>query len=308
MEILKGNNPFLLHNETAAAIGFFDGVHKGHQFLFNQLKKYAVINKLSTMMITFQQFPQAVLKSGFQPQLLNTFDEKIYRLSTTGIDYCLLLDFTKSLSQLTAKEFIQKKLREELNVRLLLIGYDHRFGKNRSEGFDDYLLYGKECGMDIILAPELPDISVSSTLIRKSLAEKDVNYAYRMLSYFYCLEGKVIEGDRIGMQIGFPTANLEVFDKSKIIPGEGVYAAIVNLEREKRQGMVYIGKRPTVSVLGEKRIEIHLFNFSGDLYGKTLRLEFVDFIREDKHFVNLEELKKQLYLDKEAAISILNQV
>ena len=301
MEIINSNHPFLLNNETAATIGFFDGVHEGHRFLLKQLRIQAGENKLPSMVITFPQYPQSVLQSEIRQELLNTFNERIELLSLSGIDYCFLLDFTKSLSKLTAKEFIQEKLKKEWNVKLLLIGYNHRFGKNRTEGFEDYVKYGKECGMEIVRASELPDISASSTYIRSCLLDKKIKEANRMLSYYYRLEGKVIEGNHLGGKIGFPTANLDVNDKNKIIPGEGVYAAWVHWAQKKYNAMAYIGRRPTVAIHGEKRIEIHLFDFSGDLYGETLRVEFVDFLREDKQFKSVEELKKQLIVDKEAA-------
>jgi len=301
------NNDFRLNGETAATIGFFDGVHAGHRFLLDQLKIEAEMHDLPSMAITFLQHPRNVLQTEFQPKLLNTFDERIDRLSQTGIDYCLLLAFTYSLSQLSAKEFIQKKLKEEWNVKLLLIGYNHRFGKNRSESFDDYVKYGEECGMEILRAIELPDISVSSTHIRNCLLKSNIEEANRMLSYFYRLEGKVIEGSRLGRTIGFPTANLKINDANKIIPGEGIYAVWVYRRGKKYGGMAYIGKRPTVAAHGEKRIEVNLFDFSGDLYGETLQLEFVEFLRDDKHFENVEELKNQLFTDRESAVYRLDK-
>jgi len=307
MEIISSNHSFLLNKEVAATIGFFDGVHAGHCFLLEQLKKQADAHQIPSMAITFAQYPQSVLQNGSRPELLNTPDERLERLSLSGIDYCLLLDFTPELAQLSAKEFILKKLKKEWSIKLLLIGYDHRFGKNREEGFEDYVKYGAECGMEILQALELPDIQASSTLIRNCLLDKNLREANRMLSYFYRLEGKIIEGNHLGMQIGFPTANLEVNDKSKIIPGEGVYASYVYWKQRKYEGMVYVGKRPTVTIDGEKRIEVHLFNFSGDLYGETLQLEFVEFLREDKRFERVETLKNQLFADREAAIAALNK-
>jgi len=305
MEIINSNQSFLFNDETVATIGFFDGVHAGHCFLLEQLKRQADLHQLPSMAITFSQSPQSVLSPGFQPELLSTQEERIERLSLSGIDYCLLLDFTPAIARLNAKEFIQKKLKSEWSVKSLLIGYDHRFGKNREEGFEDYVKYGNECGVEILRALELPDISVSSTFIRNSLLDKNLKEANRMLSYHYRLEGKVIEGNRLGRKIGFPTANLEVNDKNKIIPGEGVYASHVHWKQKKYEGMVYIGNRPTVTIEGEKRIEVHLFDFSGDLYGETIQLEFVEFIRDDKHFEHIETLKKQLFTDREAAKSAL---
>ena len=305
MEIVSSDRPFQLNKEIAATIGFFDGVHAGHRFLLEQLKLQADMRRLPSAVITFPSHPLSVLQSGYQPELLNTFNEKIERLSLSGIDYCLLLDFTQPLSLMNAKEFIQKKLNEELHVKLLLIGYDHRFGKNRSEGFEDYVKYGKACGMEITQALELPHLTVSSTQIRNYLLEKNVKEANRMLTYFYRLEGKVIEGNQLGRKIGFPTANLEINDKDKIIPGEGIYASWVYWGQKKYGGMVYIGKRPTVAIQGEKRIEVNLFDFTGDLYGETLQLEFVAFLRESEQFENVEVLKKHLWADQEAALIAL---
>jgi len=305
MKIIGSDHAFQLNEGIAATIGFFDGVHAGHRYLLDQLKKQADIHQLPSMAITFVQHPRNALQNGYRPELLNTFDERINHLSSTGIDYCLLLNFTHSLSQLSAKEFIQKKLKEEWHVRLLLIGYDHRFGKNRAEGFEDYVEYGKACGMEIVRAKELPDISVSSTRIRHCLTERKPEEANRMLTYCYRLEGKIIEGDRLGKKIGFPTANLEIYEKEKIIPGEGIYAVWVYWKHQKFGGMAYIGKRPTITAQGEKRIEVHLFNFSGDLYGETIQLEFVAFLRDDKQFENIEDLKEQLLADREAAVKVL---
>ena len=305
MIIINSDHPFQLNEKMAATIGFFDGVHAGHRFLLEQLKIQANAHKLPAMVITFLQHPQSVLQTGFQPELLNTFDEKIERLSLSGIDYCLLLNFTKSLSQLNAKDFIQKKMKNEWHVNLLVTGYDNRFGKNRIDGFDDYVKYGKEYGVQISQALELSDIAVSSTHIRNCLLGGNLKEANRMLSYYYRLEGKVIEGDHLGKKIGFPTANLEVNDKNKIIPCKGVYAARILWNRKKFRGMVYIGKRPTITIQGEKRIEAHLFDFCNNLYGETLQIEFVEFLREDKQFENVEDLKKQIFTDREVAIAAL---
>jgi len=301
MKIINNDPLFRPQGELAATIGFFDGVHAGHHFLLDQLKTEANKRKLPSMIITFPRSPQSVLQTGCRNELLNTLDEKIERLALSGIDYCLSMDFTRKLSEMSAKDFIQK-LKEEWSVKLLLVGYDHRFGKNRSEGFEDYVKFGNEYGMEIIRASQFPGLSVSSTLIRNYLSERNVKEANRMLSYFYRLEGTIIEGDRLGRKIGFPTANLNISDKNKMIPGEGVYAGQVVRGTKKYPAMIYIGKRPTVTDQGEKRIEVHLFDFSGNLYGETLQIEFVDFIRESKPFKSTEELKNQLIADRKAAI------
>jgi riboflavin kinase/FMN adenylyltransferase len=290
-----------MQKEIAATIGFFDGVHSGHRFLIRQLKDLADSNGLPSVVITFRQHPQSVLQAGYKPQLLCTPDEKIGLLSSLDINFCYLIDFSKELSQLSARDFISDILRKKLNVKQLLIGYDHRFGKNRAEGFSDYVKYGREYGLKVVQALELPGFAahVSSTLIRNNLIDGNLEEANRLLSYRYSLEGKVIEGNKLGREIGYPTANIEINDKNKVIPKEGIYAAQVCIGAEKYQGMVYIGKRPTIVSNGEQRIEVHILDFSDDIYGKTLRLEFVKFLREDKTFANLSELKKQLFTDKD---------
>jgi riboflavin kinase/FMN adenylyltransferase len=305
MKTIDINGTFRLEKEIAATIGFFDGVHAGHRFLIEQLKSLAP--DLPTAVITFPHHPFITLQPKYQPDLLTTLDEKLYQLSTTGIDLCLLLDFTESISQLSAKTFIQDKLNEQMRVRRLLIGYDHRFGKGREEGFDDYVKYGADCGMAVVQAKELPftEARVSSTAIRNELSKKNLGKANQMLSYRYTLQGKVVHGNKVGREIGFPTANIEVGNKAKVIPGDGVYAAWVYIEDNKFPGMVYIGNRPTVSHQGEKRIEVHLPDFSGDLYQKSLRLEFVEFLREEQHFDGLPELRKQLICDAAKIKSIL---
>lgn len=290
-----------MQREVAATIGFFDGVHSGHRFLIQQLKNFADSKGLPSAVITFRQHPQSVLQAKYKSELLCTLDEKINLLSSLDVDFCYLIDFSKELSQLSACAFISDILRKKLGVKQLLIGYDHRFGKNREEEFSDYVKYGQKYGLKIAQAIELPDFAthVSSTLIRNKLIEGNLEEANKMLSYNYSLEGKVIEGNKLGRKIGFPTANIEVNDKNKVIPKEGIYAAWVYLGTEKHQGMAYIGKRPTIIPDGEQRIEVHILDFSNDIYGKTLRMEFVKFLREDEIFSNLSELKGQLFIDKE---------
>lgn len=289
-----------MQKEVAATIGFFDGVHVGHRFLIRQLKELATSEGLPSVVITFRQHPRFVLQTGYKPGLLCTLEEKTALLSSLDIDFCYLIDFSKELSQLSARAFISDILRKKLGVKQLLIGYDHRFGKDLAEGFPDYVKYGREYGLEVVQAMELPDFAthVSSTVIRNKLTGGYLEEANRLLSYNYSLEGKVIEGNKLGRTTGFPTANLEINDKNKIIPKEGIYAVWVHIGAEKHPGMAYIGKRPTIAPNGELRIEVHILDFSGDLYGKTLRLEFVKYLREDRTFNGLAELQEQLRIDK----------
>lgn len=293
---------------ACAAIGFFDGVHLGHRFLIKQLKELAASESLPSAIITFRQHPRSVLQAGYQPALLTAPDEKLGLLSALGIDFCHLIDFTKELSQLSARDFIADILCKKLCLKQLLVGYDHRFGKNRAESFSDYVKYGRDYGLKVVRALELPGFAghVGSTLIRKLLIEGRTEEANRLLSYNYSMEGKVVEGNQLGRKIGFPTANLDLNDKRKVIPKEGIYAVWVHIGTAKYRGMAYIGKRPTVVPDDEQRTEVHILDFSGDLYGTTLRLEFVKFLREDRTFNGLSGLKKQLLIDKGNTVDALN--
>lgn len=303
MKIIYWNPDTSLNEEIAASIGFFDGVHKGHRFLIKSLQEQARNENLPSALITFPEHPRKVLGKTYQPDLLNTLDEKLSLLSALGLDYCIVLPFSLEMSKTTAADFIRNVLCERLKVKTLLIGYDHRFGKDRSEGFEQYAAYGQSCGMSVVQAPafEEKEQRYSSTVIRHLLEEGNIRQATSLLSYNYSLEGKVKAGNQIGRTIGFPTANIEVGDKDKLIPREGVYAVKVQLSDASYTGMLYIGRRPTVANTKEKRIEVNIFDFDQDIYGERIRIEFVDFIREDKHFHSLEELQTQLQADKKAA-------
>ncbi len=299
--------PDELKNGSAATVGFFDGVHLGHRFLIRQLQRTAQQSNLPVAVITFPVHPRKVLQANYQPELLCTLEEKLFRLSTTGVDYCIIMNFTKALSELSAKDFIIEKLHNELNIKQLLIGYDHKFGKGRVDGFEDYRIYGEMCGMKVIQAEEWQqkDLHVSSTTIRHLLAEGNVSAAAGMLSYPYSMEGNVITGNQMGRTIGFPTANIELQEENKVIPRNGIYATWVQIGETTYRGMTYIGNRPTILPQGEKRIEVHILDFSGDLYGQFIRLEFIAYLRDDKRFDRMEDLQKQLVADKRHTLQVL---
>ncbi len=291
----------------AATIGFFDGVHLGHRFLIDQLKKVADERGLPSAVITFRTHPRAVLHADYQPKLLNTWEEKLAQLATTGVDYCLVLDFTLELSRFSAAEFITKILAEAFRVKALLIGYDHRFGHDRAEGFDQYVVYGKALGMEVIQA--LPydngQTKVSSSEIRRLLAEGEVKQAAVLLSYPYSLKGKIVKGHQVGRTIGFPTANLSVEDSRKILPGNGVYAVWAVLSGKRYKGMLSIGNRPTLDDGNSQSIEVYLLDFSGDLYGKEIEVSFVSKIRDNRKFPSLLALKSQLEQDRQTVSECL---
>ena len=309
MEIISQYSCSFSKPAVCTTIGFFDGVHYGHQFLLKQLKDIALEKKLKTSVTTFWNHPRTCLQTDFLPKILTSTEEKLERIDQIGIDFCFLLDFTPKIAQMTAEDFIQQVLVEKLNVKTLLIGYDHRFGKDRNEGFDGYVRSGKTCGIDVILAKKLDSQTshaISSTAIRNKIRNKAIAEANQLSGYAYSLSGTVIYGDQIGRKIDYPTANLKVSDLSKVIPSEGVYAVRVILDDNSYPGMAYIGTRPTVSDQREERIEVHIINFSGNLYEKNIRLEFIDYLRDDRHFDSLEELQKQLNRDKEQTLFILS--
>lgn len=296
----------LQHAPLVATIGFFDGVHTGHRFLIDQVKEEAAKRELPSAVITFPVHPRKVLQKDYQPALLCGFDEKTERLASTGVDYCVCLDFTTEISQLSAREFMKDILKDKLSVNTLVIGYDHRFGHNREDGFADYKRYGSEIGIDVIEARELPGQEhVSSSRIRKLLAEGYIRKAAKLLSYNYTISGKIVEGFKVGRTIGFPTANIQVWETYKVIPAFGVYAVYVHVEGQRYDGMLYIGKRPTLHNGDNISIEVNLFNFDGDLYNKELTAEFIDFVRPDEKFIDIDTLKKQIGNDKDTVISVI---
>ncbi|NDV77457.1 riboflavin biosynthesis protein RibF [Dysgonomonas sp. 511] len=297
------------HPPLVATIGFFDGVHSGHRYLIEQVKEEAAKRGLPSAVITFPVHPRKVLHRDYVPALLCGFDEKIERLASTGIDYCISLDFTVEISELSAEEFMRDILRDKLNVDTLVIGYDHRFGHNREDGFADYKRYGESLGINVIEAEELPSADhVSSSRIRKMLSEGYVRKVAKLLSYNYTISGKIVEGFKVGRTIGFPTANVEVWETYKVIPAFGVYAVYVYVEGQRYGGMLYIGKRPTLHNGDNISIEVNLFDFDGDLYNKELTAEFLDFVRPDEKFSNLETLKESIRNDKEKVLKILSNL
>lgn len=301
-ELLKGK-------KLAATIGFFDGVHLGHRFLINELKETAKARNLPSAVITFPEHPRAVLHADYQPKLLNSFDEKLELLASTGVDYCIVLDFTVELSHLTAQEFITTVLAGKLHVEVLLIGYDHRFGHDRKDGFEQYVTYGAACGMDVVKASPFDDgqTAVSSSEIRKLLKECRVEEADKLLTYPYRLRGTIVNGYKVGRKLGFPTANIQVDEPFKIVPGIGVYAVRVYLKGERYKGMLYVGDRPTLDNGSNITLEVNILDFSGDIYNNEITVAFIYYVREDIKFGSLDELKKQLARDRETVNKLLSE-
>ena len=305
MNIIRDTHPQAL-TPSVATIGFFDGVHLGHRHLINQVKMAASLNGWCSSIITFPVHPRQVIQSDYQPSLLSSPEEKIELLASTGIDNCILLPFTQELSQLTAWEFMQL-LYNQYKVRMLVIGYDHRFGHNRAETFEDYCRYGRELGIHIMQATAYTQEQdkVSSSVIRRALLSGEISTATKYLGYPYFMQGTIVSGYQVGRKIGFPTANLQVDFPNKLIPAIGVYAVRVSVNRQSYRGMLNIGHRPTLNNGTDLSIEVHILDFEGDIYHQPMRIEFVDFLRPEAKFNSVDELTLQIQKDKEAAIQVL---
>lgn len=305
MELIS-NTVSLPKKNFVATIGFFDGVHKGHQFLLNHLKEEAKKLGKQSLVISFKRHPKTVVTGKYVPQLLTSNSEKIELFESLGIDSCILLDFDHEMAQLTAHGFLKQIIAEQLGVHTLLIGYDNRFGKNREESIDDYIRYGKELGINIVPVGSYHknETHISSTVIRKLLLEGKIEEANKFMNKPFCISGKVIEGEKLGRKIGFPTANIELTEKFKIIPAHGVYAIQAQIGSELYKGMLNIGTRPTVSNNKTTSIEVHILDFDKSIYAQEIKLIFVQKIRDEIKFNSLEELISQLEKDKTYVVNL----
>ena len=293
----------------AATIGFFDGVHRGHQYLIRQVVQCAASRGQASLLVTFRRHPHQVMHADYQPQLLSTFEEKCALLAVTGADYCATLDFTMELAALSARQFMADILRDKFGVRTLVIGYDHRFGHDRVAGFADYVEYGRELGMEVVRAEpfSMGGVNVSSSVVRACLCDGEVAMAARCLGRPYALSGTVVEGFHEGHGLGYPTANLQPEDPCKLVPKGGVYAVKVRLQGRQAAfaGMLNIGTRPTLDNGDNRSIEVYLLDFSGDLYGCRLTLDFICRLRDEKKFRNKGELANQLRADEAAVRNLM---
>jgi riboflavin kinase/FMN adenylyltransferase len=288
--------------------GTFDGVHLGHQKILNRLKEIALKHNGETVVITYWPHPQLILNPDNNTlKLLNSYEEREQLLREQGIQHLLKIPFTKEFSQITSEEFITNILVNRIGTKKLVIGYDHRFGKNREGSFEELKKDGPTYGFDVeeITRQDVDSIGISSSAIRNALLKGEVNAAAHLLGRAYSISGIVVMGDQLGRTLGYPTANLALPEHHKLIPAEGIYAATVSIEGRLFGGMLYIGNRPT---LENKKlaIEVNIFDFNEDLYGKTIQVNFINFIRPDKKFDNLEQLKNQLVQDKVSALQLLS--
>ncbi|MBU0763222.1 MAG: bifunctional riboflavin kinase/FAD synthetase [Bacteroidetes bacterium] len=291
--------------KPAVTIGTFDGVHPGHRRIISVLNDTAEKCGGESLLITFHPHPRHILTPETNLKLLNTIEEKTALLEKTGIDNMVVFPFTREFSRLGAYTFVKEYLVNRIGVCCLIFGYDHLFGKDREGSFDNLKKYSKEFGFGVIKVDAFAKDSrnFSSTYIRKLIAEGYVKEAHGYLGYPYPLTGEVRDGYGIGRTIGFPTANLRIWDNKKLLPGNGVYAVRVTVDDSAFTGMLNIGYRPTVnSAAREKSVEVHIVDFEQDIYNKAVRIEFVDRIRDEIRFESRDALAKQLQADKEKAI------
>ena len=308
MNVYYGIQEFKKLENAVVTSGTFDGVHLGHQKILKRLNEVAELTNGESVVITFYPHPRSVISPDNQiVKLLSTLEEKIELLEKSGVDNLLIVSFTREFSELSSEEFIQKILIETIGTKTLVIGYDHRFGKNREGGFD-YLKLNKEkygFGIEEISRQDIENVGVSSSKIRKALQEGDVPSADHFLGRNYSLSGVIVKGRQLGRTIGFPTANIQVREIAKLIPSDGVYAVKVYYNDEAFGGMLNIGNRPTVDGTFQT-VEVNIFEFDQEIYGEKLTIEFLQKIRNEQKFNGLDELKTQIAKDKITCKEILN--
>ncbi|MGQ8336015.1 bifunctional riboflavin kinase/FAD synthetase [Sunxiuqinia sp. A32] len=308
MKVYRDINEFKV-KRPVLTIGSFDGVHLGHFKIIDSLKKIASKNHGETVIFTFYPHPRQVLfPDEGNLRLLTTLNEKIELFEKAGLEHLIIYPFTKEFSQLSYIEFVKKILIEKLKVNSLVVGHDHKFGKNREGGFEvlndlsSTFQFNLE-QIDVLLSD---DVEISSTQIRNALQDGDIEKANTYLGYPFTLHGSVVEGQQLGRKIQFPTANIETSDPNKIIPGHGVYAVYVKLNEQIFKGMLNIGTRPTVNRNADHRsIEVHIIDFDGDIYNQQLEIKFIQKTREEQKFGSVDELRTQLEKDKQIIIKTL---
>ena len=309
MKIYHSINEFTSTKKTIVTLGTFDGVHIGHNAILDKICKAAQQENLESVILTFFPHPRLVVSNNYDIKLLNTIEEKSILLDKKGIQNFIIHPFDKVFSELTPREFVTQVLVEKLNIQKIIIGHDHKFGKNRAADFNDLINFGKEFGFEVeeISAQQINEVSVSSTKIRNSLLEGNISLANEYLGYPYVLSGSIVKGNQLGRTIGFPTANIEIPEDYKLIPKNGVYIVTVNVDNQTVFGMMNIGVKPT---LGENKlsIEVHLLDFDNDIYHQKIQVNVLERLRNEQKFESFEALKSQLEVDKQNTIQYFKKL
>ncbi len=287
-------------------IGTFDGVHEGHKKIIDALVREAKSVHGEAVIITFDPHPRKIVKPNEHLQLINTPEEKIELLAKTGIDHLVIVPFNRQFAGQSANQYIENFLIERFHPHTIIIGYDHHFGKDRQGNFMLLAEKADQYNYRLLEIPRylLDEVAVSSTKIRNALLQSDVETANKLLGYDFFFEGVVIKGDQLGRKLGYPTANLQYTDPDKIHLGHGVYAAYADVDGRKYKGMLSVGTRPTLEN-SDERIETNIFDFDKEIYGKTIRVTVKKFLRDQEKYSSLDELKKQLAVDKGNSLAAL---
>ena len=299
MKIFNSINDFICSKKTILTLGTFDGVHIGHRKILEKVTQNTESDTTESLVLTFFPHPRMVLQQDTSIKLLNTIDEKAELLDKFGIDNLIIHPFDAAFSNLSAEEFVKEILVDRLNIHKIIIGHDHRFGKNRTADIGDLILFGKKYGFEVeqINAHEIDEIAISSTKIRKALMEGNIKLANQFLGYSYFISGKVIEGKKIGRTLGFPTANIQINESYKLLPKNGVYIVSSEINDILYFGMMNIGNNPTLGE-NEQSIEVHYFDMSENIYNKKLKISILEHIRDERKFNSLTDLQAQLEKDK----------
>lgn len=308
MKTFTSINSYKSSKKTIVTIGTFDGVHLGHFQILKKLVENSKVEDCESLVLTFFPHPRMVLQENSEIKLLNTIAEKSILLEKIGIDNLIIHPFDKEFSRLTAEEFVEEILIKKFNVHKIVIGYDHRFGRNRTANFETLQEFGVQYGFEVeqITAQQINDISISSTKIRTAIIEGNINLANQYLGYNYSITGTIVKGKQLGRTIGFPTANIKIAEDYKLIPKNGVYIVKCNINEKHYFGMMNIGNRPTVDGTNTT-IEINIFDFDQEIYDEQITVEFLDFIRDEQKFDSIDELKNQIQKDKTTSLNYLKK-
>ncbi len=309
MKIFKNLADYKSNERAFATIGTFDGVHIGHQKVLKNLVKNAKKNNAVSVLITFFPHPRMVLQKDLDIKLINTIDERIELLKKTELDVLVVHEFTKEFAKQSALDFVRNVLANKLNVSKLVVGYDHHFGRNREGNIEQLKEYGYTYDFKIkrISKKEINSIAVSSTKIRNAIEKGKIKKVNSYLGHNFTLSGEVVEGNNLGNKIGFPTANLFIKENYKLLPKTGAYVVKSMLDDKVVFGMMNIGFRPTINGK-HQTIEIHFFNFENNLYGKNIQVEVLEFLREEQKFNSIDDLKKQLEIDRQKSFQIIDSL
>ncbi|MFN3307412.1 MAG: bifunctional riboflavin kinase/FAD synthetase [Candidatus Kapaibacteriota bacterium] len=312
MEVYRGLEEVKYNPKHIITVGTFDGVHRGHQKIIKRMQEISKINGGETLLVTFDPHPQFIVKRPEKEpiKLLTTIDERLKLFQKFGLDKVLIIPFTKGFAETTGDVFIKQILHEKIGFSHILVGHDHYFGKNREGNYEMLVKWSQLLNFIVEQIPAyiIDEITISSTKIRNALSQNQIKFANKLLGYYYFIDGTVVAGDGRGNSLGFPTANIKFDIEHKLVPSNGVYFVFSLIEDKKFFGMANLGFRPTFRIDKKKTLEVHFLNFSGDLYGKTLTVFFLDFLRDEKKFYSVDDLLIQLKKDKEYANNLIGSL